>query len=63
MGTPEFAVPSLESLVERHEVAAVVTATDKPGGRGHQLLQSPVKQAAQRLNIPILQPEGSFLLM
>ena len=57
MGTPEFAVPSLESLVERHEVAAVVTATDKPGGRGHQLLQSPVKQAAQRLNIPILQPE------
>ena len=60
MGTPEFAVPSLEKLVEAgYPVVGVITATDKMGGRGgKQLLESPVKKAAQRLNIPVLQPKN-----
>ena len=60
MGTPEFAVPSLERLVGAgYPVVGVVTATDKLGGRGgKQLLESPVKQAAVRLNIPVLQPKN-----
>ena len=60
MGTPEFAVPSLERLVEAgYPVVGVVTATDKLGGRGgKQLLESPVKQAALRLDIPVLQPKN-----
>ncbi len=57
MGTPHFAVPSLEVLAKAHDVVAVVTATDKPAGRGQKLLQSPVKDAALKLNIPVLQPE------
>lgn len=58
MGTPEFAVPSLEILVAHgHQVVAVVTAPDKPAGRGMKLTISPVKEAALRLGIPILQPE------
>lgn len=60
MGTPEFAVPSLEKLVASgYPVVGVITATDKLGGRGgKQLLQSPVKQAATRLQIPVLQPKN-----
>ena len=60
MGTPEFAVPSLEKLVEAgYPVVGVITATDKMGGRGgKQLLESPVKKAAQRLGIPVLQPKN-----
>jgi methionyl-tRNA formyltransferase len=59
MGTPAFAVPSLEILVENgYEIAAVVTASDKTGGRGgKQLLQSAVKQYAQEQGLPVLQPE------
>lgn len=58
MGTPEFAVPSLEALVQNGcQVVAVVTAPDKPAGRGLQLTASPVKAAALRHNIPVLQPE------
>lgn len=57
MGTPEFAVPSLEILVEsKFNVVAVITAPDKPQGRGQKLTPSPVKEAAQRHNIPVLQP-------
>ncbi len=57
MGTPEFAVPSLERLVENgFHVVAVVTAPDKPSGRGLKLTESPVKQAALKLQIPVLQP-------
>lgn len=58
MGTPEFAVPSLEKLIEsKHEVVGVITATDKQGGRGgRQLLESPVKKCARQAGIPILQP-------
>ena len=56
-GTPEFAVPVLETLTTAHEVVAVVTAPDKPAGRGMQLQFSAVKNAALRLNLPVLQPE------
>lgn len=58
LGTPEFAVPALEHLVEHgHEVAAVFTQPDRPKGRGQAVAASPVKLAAQRLNLPIHQPE------
>lgn len=57
MGTPEFAVPSLETLVEnRYNVVAVITAPDKPQGRGQKILYSPVKETALKHNIPVLQP-------
>lgn len=56
-GTPEFAVESLDSLINNgYNVAAVVTATDKPAGRGHKLLQSAVKEYAADHNLEILQP-------
>lgn len=60
MGTPEFAVPSLDILVENgYPVVGVVTATDKLGGRGkNKLLESPVKKAALRHGIPVLQPRN-----
>ena len=58
MGTPEFAVASLDALIEAGiEVAAVVTAPDRPAGRGKQLRSSAVKQRALELGLPILQPE------
>lgn len=58
MGTPEFAVASLEAIVKaEYEVAAVVTVPDKPAGRGKQLKMSEVKQCALSKNIPVLQPE------
>lgn len=57
MGTPEFAVPSLEALVAGgHLVVAVVTAPDKPQGRGQELKGSPVKDCAVKHNLPVLQP-------
>lgn len=57
MGTPEFAVPALEKLVEnRWNVVGVITAPDKPQGRGQKLVGSPVKEAAQKLGLHILQP-------
>lgn len=57
MGTPEFAVPSLEKLVEAGwNVVAVITAPDKPQGRGQKLVGSPVKEAAEKLGLHILQP-------
>ena len=57
-GTPDFAVASLETLLQSgHDIAAVVTGPDKPAGRGKHLMESAVKQAATRHNIPVLQPE------
>ncbi|TGE28086.1 methionyl-tRNA formyltransferase [Hymenobacter metallicola] len=58
MGTPEFAVPTLETLHTWPgcEVVAVITAPDKPAGRGRQLAESAVKQAAVARGIPVLQP-------
>jgi methionyl-tRNA formyltransferase len=58
LGTPEFAVPSLQALALRgHQVTAVFTQPDRPKGRGNQVAESPVKLAAKRLDIPIYQPE------
>ena len=60
MGTPEFAVPSLERLVEAgYRPVAVVTGPDRPRGRGQRVQPTPVKEAALRLGLsPILQPES-----
>ena len=58
MGTPEFAVASLQALVEGgYNVVAVVTMPDKPAGRGHQVQYSDVKKYALSVGLPILQPE------
>jgi len=58
MGTPDFAVGGLRALVEAgFNIVAVITAPDKPSGRGLQLQQSPVKQFALAHDIPVLQPE------
>jgi methionyl-tRNA formyltransferase len=57
MGTPDFAVPSLQILVEhKYDIAAVITAPDKPKGRGQKLSQSPVKEYALSVGLKILQP-------
>jgi methionyl-tRNA formyltransferase len=55
-GTPEFALPTLEALLERHEVVAAVTQPDRPAGRGQRLVASPVKHRAQAAGIPVFQP-------
>ena len=58
MGTPDFAVPSLEKLYNsQHEIIAAVTGPDKPAGRGKKMRPTPVKQCAENYNIPILAPE------
>ncbi len=58
MGTPAFAVASLSALLDaKMNVVGVVTAPDKPGGRGMQLQQSAVKQFALAHDLPLLQPE------
>ena len=57
-GTPPFAVPTLEKIVEDgHRVHLVVTQPDRPKGRGLESVASPVKQTALRLNLPITQPD------
>ena len=59
MGTSDFAVPTLEKLVDQKEweVIAVVTQPDRPSGRGRKLTPSPVKLAAEKYQLPTLQPE------
>src|SRR5579864_2563725 len=57
-GTPQFAVPTLEKLVDAEfRVQLVVTQPDRPKGRGLELVASPVKQSALKLNLPITQPD------
>lgn len=57
MGTPEFAVPSLASVLDSgYEVAGVITAPDRPSGRGQKLRPSPVKVFAEEKGLKILQP-------
>jgi methionyl-tRNA formyltransferase len=68
MGTPDFAVPSLEALLKSDDVVVgIVTQPDRPKGRGQTLVPSPVKQVAQREHIPLLQPtkmkDAEFLRM
>ncbi|MCF6237991.1 MAG: methionyl-tRNA formyltransferase [Candidatus Marinimicrobia bacterium] len=59
MGTPDFAVPALEKLqASHHQVLAVVTPPDKQQGRGRRIRPSAVKQTAETLGLPILQPEN-----
>lgn len=57
MGTPDFAVPVLEALVEKHNVTAVISQPDKPKGRGKKMKPTPVKEAAEKYGIPVYQPE------
>lgn len=57
MGTPKFAVPSLELLIQKgYSLPVVVTAPDKPAGRGRRLCEPPVKVFARESGIPVLQP-------
>lgn len=59
MGTPEFAVESLKKLINANKnVVAVITAVDKPKGRGRKMSMSPVKEYALEHNIPVLQPKN-----
>jgi methionyl-tRNA formyltransferase len=55
-GTPDFALPTLEALLEHHEVVAVVTQPDRPAGRGRPLTPPPVKRRAQEAGVLVLQP-------
>lgn len=56
MGTPEFAVPTLEALIQEHEVIGVYTQPDKPKGRGKAMAFPPVKEKALEHNLPVYQP-------
>lgn len=61
MGTPDFATPVLHALAGQApshdwEIVAVATQPDRPAGRGHQIIASPVKLAAEALELPVLQP-------
>jgi len=57
MGTPEFAVPSLERLIlNKYQVVAVYTQPDKPAGRGRSLVSPPLKKAGLTLKLPLVQP-------
>ena len=58
MGTPDFSVGTLEHLVRAgHHISLVVTQPDKPKGRGNQMQVTPVKEYAQKQNIPVFQPD------
>ena len=59
MGTPEFSVPALDSLIRNgYPIVAVVTGPDKPRGRGRSVTPTPVKEVALRHSLPVLQPES-----
>src|SRR3989304_3151594 len=55
-GPPEFALPTLEGVLDRHQVVAVVTQPDRPAGRGQRVTASPVKRHAEAAGLPVLQP-------
>ncbi len=57
MGTPQFAVPTLQALIEKHDVVGVFTQPDRPAGRGKKLNSPPVKQVALQSKIAVFQPE------
>ena len=57
MGTPDFAVPTLQAMIDAgHEVVAVFTQPDKAKGRGKSVVYTPVKEKALEYNIPVYQP-------
>ena len=55
-GTPQFAVPALEALIDSYEVVALVSQPDRPKGRGHHLQPTPTKVVADARGVPVLQP-------
>ena len=55
-GTPDFAIPTLEALLARHDVVAAVTQPDRPAGRGQRVSASAVKRRAEAAGLPVLQP-------
>ena len=58
LGTPDFAVPSLQGLVtDGHEVALVITQPDRPAGRGQRHRPSPIKKFASQSGLPLFQPQ------
>lgn len=57
MGSPDFALPTLQSLAKNYDVVGVVTQPDRASGRGRELKAPPVKLLAQELNIPVIQPQ------
>ncbi|MAS33083.1 MAG: methionyl-tRNA formyltransferase [Anaerolineaceae bacterium] len=57
MGTPDFALPILNALIEHHTVSGVVTQPDRPAGRKRQMQPSPIKKLALAHDIPVFQPE------
>jgi methionyl-tRNA formyltransferase len=59
MGSPDFAVPSLEALLAKHEVALVVTQPDKPAGRGGKMTPPAVKVVAERAGVEVYQPASA----
>lgn len=56
MGTPDFSVPTLQAVIDHHDVIAVVTQPDKPKGRGKAMAFPPVKEKAMEYGIPVYQP-------
>src|SRR5690625_1923950 len=59
MGTPQFAVPFLEQLIDSpYHIAAVVTRPDRPAGRGRKLQAPPIKEVAEQAQCRVLQPES-----
>lgn len=56
MGTPDFSVPTLQAMIDHHDVIAVVTQPDKPKGRGKAMAYPPVKEKALEYDIPVYQP-------
>ena len=58
MGTPKFACPSLETLIQRTKLVGVVTQPDRPSGRGKKFISSPVKKLAQEKDIPLYQSQS-----
>jgi methionyl-tRNA formyltransferase len=58
MGTPEFAVPSLNKLIQTQDVVGVVTQPDRPAGRGRKVTPPPVKGVAEAAGIPVYQPKS-----
>jgi len=57
MGTPDFAVQTLQALIAHHDLIGIVTQPDRPAGRSRQIQPSPIKQVAVNAGIPVLQPE------
>ncbi len=59
MGSPDFAVPALQALLEAHEVTLVITRPDRPAGRGKQNKAPPVKLVAEAAGVPVYQPASA----